>query len=153
MERIRVEPQSDAAVEPPRLNVLVVEDDESMRALLRLHLSNAGYAVTLAPDAIEAGYQVLKFTPDLIILDVNLPYINGLEFAATLQADATIPHIPIIFITAHEDFGPKAESLGADFIVKPFLKPRLLESVARNIRSPGWTAGSANSQPLPRYSA
>lgn len=120
----------------PRQNVLVVEDDEAMRSLLQLHLSNAGYSVTAAPDAIVAGYHLLKSTPDLIVLDVNLPYINGLEFAATLQADATVPHIPIIFITANEDFGPKAQSLGADFIVKPFLKPRLLESVARNIGSP-----------------
>lgn len=120
----------------PGCNVLVVEDDEAMRSLLELHLSNAGYSVTSAPDAIVAGYHVLKCTPDLIILDVNLPYINGLEFAATLQADTTVPHIPIIFITANEDFGPRAESLGADFIVKPFLKHRLLESVARNIRAP-----------------
>ena len=118
-----------------RFNVLVVEDDEAMRSLLRLHLSNAGYSVTAVPDAIQAGYQVLKHTPDLIVLDVNLPYIDGLEFAATLQADTTVPSIPIIFITANEDFGPRAESLGADFIVKPFLKPRLLESVARNIPS------------------
>ena len=127
--------QKEEILAIPRLSILVVEDDEAMAGLLKLHLSNAGYLVTLAEDAVAAGHHVLKFTPDLIILDVNLPYMNGLEFAATLQADATVPHIPVIFITAHENFGPQAERLGADFLVKPFLKPRLLESVARNIRS------------------
>ena len=144
------------SAQPPKLNVLVVDDNEGMRSLLRLHLTNAGYTVTLANDAIEAGYQILKFVPDIIILDVDLPFINGLELAATLQADATVPHVPIIFITASEDFAPKAESLGADFIVKPFMKARLLESVARNIglqrdntssslpASPGPAAGVAH---------
>src|SRR4051812_2256405 len=104
-----------------------------MAQLLKLHLSNAGYVVTIANDAIAAGYRLFKFAPDLIILDVNLPYINGLEFAATLQADTKIPHIPIVFITSDENFAPEAERLGADFILKPFPKARLLESVARTI--------------------
>jgi DNA-binding response OmpR family regulator len=117
-----------------QLKVLVVDDDDAMRALLRLHLTNAGYAVTVAEDALVAGRKLLEAAPDLIILDVNLPYMSGLELAAILIADATIPHVPIIFISAHEGFAAQAEALGADFIVKPFLKPRLLESVARNIR-------------------
>ena len=117
----------------PRLNVLVVEDDASMRSLLQLHLANAGYVVSVAEDAISAGHRILKYAPDLLILDVELPYINGIEFAATLQADSTLPYIPIIFITAHEDFAERAALLGQDFILKPFRKERLLESVARNI--------------------
>jgi two-component system OmpR family response regulator len=120
----------------PRLNVLVVEDDPSMRELLRLHLSNAGYVVTVAEDAVVAGHCVFKYTPDLIVLDVELPYMDGLEFAANLQSDTTLPHIPIVFITAHEDFAPRAELLGADFIVKPFPRDRLLQSVATAIRRP-----------------
>jgi len=50
-----------------------VEDDESMRELLRLHLSNAGYAVDVAEDGIEAGYAVLKAIPQVIICDVDMP--------------------------------------------------------------------------------
>jgi DNA-binding response OmpR family regulator len=119
----------------PRVNILVVEDDEGMRQLLNLHLSNAGYVVTLCEDAIAAGHRILKFSPDLIVLDVDLPYFGGLDFAATLLADATVPQVPIIFITANEEFAPKAEMLGADFIVKPFPRERLLDSVARNIRA------------------
>ena len=119
----------------PRLNILAVEDDEAMRELLRLHLSNAGYLVTLAADAIAAGHRMLKFPPDLLILDVDLPYLNGLDFATALLADASVARIPIIFISADESFAPCAERLGAEFIAKPLGKARLLASVAKKIAS------------------
>lgn len=119
----------------PRINILAVEDDQGMRELLRLHLSNAGYVVALAEDAIVAGHRMLKFPPDLVILDVGLPYLNGLDFAATLLADATVARVPIIFISADESLAARAEWLGADFIVKPFLKERLLASVAQALKT------------------
>src|SRR6185503_8964508 len=56
----------------PKINILAVEDDQAMRELLRLHLSNAGYVVTLAEDAIAAGHRMLKLPPDLVILDIDL---------------------------------------------------------------------------------
>ena len=55
--------------------ILVVDDDESIRELLRLHLSSAGYAVQVAEDAIVAGYLVLRSPPDLIISDLSLIHI------------------------------------------------------------------------------
>jgi len=116
---------------PPRVNILAVEDDPVMRELLRLHLSDAGYVVTLAEDAIAAGHQMLRLPPDLVILDVGLPYFDGLDFAATLLADATVARVPIIFISADESFADRAVRLGTDFIVKPIRKARLLASVAR----------------------
>jgi CheY-like chemotaxis protein len=57
--------------------ILVVDDDESMRELLRLHLTNAGYDVRLAEDAVVAGQLVLRNPPDLIIADVEMPYMDG----------------------------------------------------------------------------
>lgn len=118
----------------PRINILAVDDDEAMRELLRLHLSNAGYVVTLAEDAIAAGHRMLRLPPDLVILDVDLPFLNGLDFAAALLADATLARVPIIFISAHEAFAAQAERLGGEFLVKPFRKERLLDSVARRLR-------------------
>lgn len=104
-----------------------------MRQLMRLHLANAGYRVSEAADAVVAGHKVLEEAPDLIILDVNLPYMNGLEFAAALTADRSLPWIPILFVTAHEHFAWKAEALGADLLIKPFVKERLLDRVAANL--------------------
>jgi two-component system chemotaxis response regulator CheY len=80
-------------------SILVVDDDESIRELLRMHLSNAGYEVNVAEDAIAAGYLVLRSPPDLIISDVSMPHMDGFEFIAALKADSTLPKIPVIFPT------------------------------------------------------
>lgn len=126
----------------PRPNVLIVEDDPCMRQLMHLHLSNAGYRVTEAEDAVVAGHQLLKRTPDLLIVDVDLPYLSGVEFAAALLADATVPFVPLVFVTAHEELAAKAEALAADVLIKPFVKHKLLEVVARNIKRQGIPAAA-----------
>src|SRR5438045_7347142 len=93
--------------------ILVVDDDESMRDLLRLHLTSAGYAVQVAEDAIAAGYLVLRSPPDLIISDVNMPHMDGFEFIAALKADKAVSRIPVIFLTSVEDGDHRGRELGA----------------------------------------
>jgi CheY-like chemotaxis protein len=121
--------------QPVEAEVLVVEDDDSMRELLRLHLGNAGYKVTLAEDAAVAGRKLLASAPDLIIADIHLPFMSGLEFASILLADSTVPTVPIVLISAHEHYRQRAESLGISFLLKPILKPQLLETVAKVLSS------------------
>ena len=67
--------------------ILVVEDDATMRQLLKLHLTTAGYAVSVASNGIEAGRAILGILPDLIITDVNMPHMNGFELITALRAD------------------------------------------------------------------
>jgi DNA-binding response OmpR family regulator len=116
-----------------RPSILVVDDDLSMRELLQRHLSNAGYDVALADDAIAAGRMFLAYTPDLLLIDVSMPYMSGLDFVATIFADNTVPIIPVVFITAHQHFAQHAEELGAECLIKPVAPSRLLETVARNL--------------------
>ena len=85
---------------------------------------------------------MLRFPPDVLILDVGLPYLNGLDFAATLLADASVARVPIIFISADESFADRAERLGTDFIVKPFRRERLLASVAKALALGGELASN-----------
>src|SRR6266850_319901 len=85
-----------ASIGARRANILVVDDDVSMRELLELHLSNAGYSVALADDAIAAGRMFLGSTPDLLLIDVSMPYMSGLDFVATVFADVTVPIIPVV---------------------------------------------------------
>ena len=59
--------------------------------------------MNLAPDAIAAGYLVLRSPPDLIICDVNMPHMDGFEFVEALKGDATLPRIPVIFLTSYEE--------------------------------------------------
>ena len=114
--------------------ILVVDDDESICELLRLHLTSAGYEVQVAPDAIAAGYLVLQGPPDLIITDVNMPHMDGFEFVAALKADKSLPPVPVIFLTSVEDGDARGRELGAvGYITKPVRADRLLSLVAQHV--------------------
>ena len=115
-------------------SILVVDDDESIRDLLRLHLSAAGYEVQVAADAISAGYMVLRSPPDLIITDINMPHMDGFEFIAALKADKSLPRIPVIFLTSVEDGDQRGKELGAvGYVTKPVRADRLLSLVAQHV--------------------
>jgi CheY-like chemotaxis protein len=114
--------------------ILVVDDDESIRELLRLHLNGAGYEVTVAADAISAGYLILRSRPDLIITDVAMPHMDGFEFVAALKGDRSIPDIPVVFLTSVEDGDHRGKELGAvGYITKPVRADRLLSLVAQHV--------------------
>jgi two-component system, chemotaxis family, chemotaxis protein CheY len=119
-------------------SILIVDDDDSIRELLRLHLSSAGYNVHVAADAIAAGYMVLRSTPDLIITDVSMPHMDGFEFIRALKADKALPYIPVIFLTSMEEGDHHGKDLGAvGYLTKPVRADRLLAMVAQYV--PGGT--------------
>ena len=123
----------EAAARPPL--VLVVDDADDIRQLLRLHLSDAGYRVATAEDAVEAGHCVTRELPNLIIADFKMPYMNGVDFIAALRADATIPDLPVVFMT---DVDASSEIAGKTFgfplVTKPVLADTLLATVADQLR-------------------
>jgi DNA-binding response OmpR family regulator len=113
--------------------ILVVDDDPCMRELLKLHLRSAGYEVAVAEDAVVAGRMILKSPPDLLVMDVGMPYMNGFEFVATLVADQTVPCVPVIFLTAAPHGEIRAAELGAGFLQKPCIADDLLTAVERRL--------------------
>lgn len=114
--------------------VLIVDDDESVRALVGRQLAGAGYDVVTAEDAVVAGHLVLGGPPDLIVLDVSMPYMDGFEFAAALKADNTLPFIPIIFLTADADGHDRAMALGAvGYVAKPLEGDSLVSLVRQHL--------------------
>jgi CheY-like chemotaxis protein len=115
-------------------SILIVDDDESIRELLSLHLNAAGYEVHVADDAIAAGYLVLRSPPDLIITDVNMPHMDGFEFIAALKADTTLPRIPVIFLTSYGEGDDRGKELGAvGYLTKPVRADKLLQLVAKHV--------------------
>jgi CheY-like chemotaxis protein len=115
-------------------SILIVDDDESIRDLLRLHLSAAGYEVQVAEDAIAAGYMLLRSPPDLIISDINMPHMDGFEFIAAVRSDKSLPMIPVIFLTTIEDGDLRGKELGAvGYVTKPVRADRLLSLVAQHV--------------------
>lgn len=114
--------------------VLVIDDDRSIRELLSLHLANRGYDVAVAEDAIVGGRLALAAKPQLIIVDANMPYLDGPDFVAALRSDPQTSDIPVVFLTSDESVADRAEKLGAfACLTKPIMADRLLEVVARAI--------------------
>jgi two-component system chemotaxis response regulator CheY len=110
--------------------VLVLEDSASIRELLALHLSNAGYEVLEAEDAVVAGKMVLQEAPDLIIADIKLPYMSGVEFISALRTEARFRDIPVVFLSSQDQFDAQARELrAAAYLTKPVSLDRLLEVV------------------------
>jgi CheY-like chemotaxis protein len=113
-----------------RRKVVVIDDDLFMRELVSLHLRNAGYEVFAAEDAVAGGHAILRETPDVIICDVEMPYLNGYEFVAALKTHAITKNIPVVFLTSREDVDEYAGKLGAAaYLRKPLTSERLLEVV------------------------
>jgi len=111
--------------------IVVIDDDFVLRQLLDLHLRNAGYEVLSAEDAVDGGHLILRTLPDLIICDVEMPYLNGYEFVAALKTHDTTRDIPIVFLTSQEDVEGLTARLGAvAHLMKPVRADRLLEVVA-----------------------
>lgn len=114
--------------------ILVVERDEGLRELLGLHLSNAGYRVLAAADALAAVRLVLRNPPDLILADVNMRYLDGLEFLAAVRDDGLTRNVPVVFLTDGDRLAERALARGAQaYLTKPILARRLLEVVAEQL--------------------
>lgn len=108
----------------------MVDDDESFRDLIRLHLGNAGYEALMAEDAIAAGHLILESRPALVLIDVKMPYMDGYEFAAALKADPQTRDIPIAFVTIDENVAERAREFGAvAYLRKPVRADKLIELV------------------------
>ena len=114
--------------------ILVVEDDDTMRELLKLHLTNAGYAVRAASNGIEACHAVLGLTPDLIITDVHMPHMTGFELVEALRQDPAMADIPVIFLTIEGESVDRGNQLGAlEYLAKPIRVEVLLQKVAKHL--------------------
>lgn len=101
---------------------------------MRIHLGNAGYNVVLAEDAIVAAHVLAKHPPDLLLLDLDMPYMSGLEFLEALKADTSLPKFPVVFLTASAEGRDLAAKLGAaGYLGKPIFLNDLLAEVARHL--------------------
>jgi phosphate regulon transcriptional regulator PhoB len=122
--------------------VLVVEDEPDIRDLLAFHLERDGYQVTRATTGPEALRQLRAAAPDLVILDLMLPELDGLEVCRRLRADPATATLPVIMLTAKGDEVDRVVGLelGADdYVVKPFSPKEMLarvRAVLRRARAP-----------------
>ena len=118
-------------------HILAVDDDASVRRMLQILLTNAGYRVSLASTGEEALAYLELVTPDLVLMDVSLPGLSGRQVMERIKSDPERPFIPVILITGHGDQESKVAALDAgadDFLVKPVDLTELLARVRAMLR-------------------
>jgi two-component system cell cycle response regulator DivK len=131
--------------------ILLVEDNEMNRDMLSRRLERKGYQVVLAVDGAGGVEAALAQAPDLILMDMSLPVLDGWEATRRLKAAPATRHIPVIALTAHAMSSDRGKALEAgcdDYDTKPVELPRLLGKIEALL---GGTAGGTASagEPAP----
>ena len=118
--------------------MLIVEDDVAFRDLLALHVSAAGYQVLVADDAAVGGRMLLASRPDLLLLDIVLPYLGGLELLEAMRQDPNVAQTPVVCLTSMRDEATYAKAIElrvAAFLTKPVQKDELLATLAKVLQA------------------
>ena len=118
--------------------ILVVEDTEDNRRIVRDTLSGAGYDIIEASDGAAGVAMAAQHKPDLILMDIQLPGMDGLAATKKLKADPATRNIPILVVTSYAMKGDEAKAFEAGcsgYVTKPIDKTVFLEAVAKALRS------------------
>lgn len=119
------------------IDVLVVDDDHEIREILTEILVDEGYSVMSAGNGAEALRRLTTARPAMILLDLNMPIMNGTQFRDAQRRDAQLSTIPTVVMTAIDRIQDHVEALGVDeAIPKPVALPELLAVVARYVAAP-----------------
>jgi CheY-like chemotaxis protein len=112
--------------------ILLVEDNEMNRDMLSRRLARKGYEVVIAIDGQQGIEMARSETPDLILMDMSLPVVDGWEATRQLKSASETQSIPVIALTAHAMAGDREKAVEAgcnDYDIKPIELPRLLEKI------------------------
>ena len=134
----------------PKKSVLIVEDEKNIVDILRFNLQRAGYDTLEAYDGEDDLSKATEAHPDLILLDVMLPKMNGFDVCRAIRAQGD--NVPVIILTAREEESDKVLGLeiGADdYITKPFSMRELIARVGANIRRTSMSASAAADSAMP----
>jgi len=126
--------------------ILIVDDDANIRAILRYRFEKEDFTVDLAENGADALRRVDVQTPDLIILDLMMPEMDGLEFLSALRSGPRTDGIPVIVLTAlgRDPYGNQTNELGAtDVVTKPFSPRHLVEQVRKALNGKCGDGGHA----------
>ena len=141
--------------------ILIVDDEPMLTELLADYLGDVGYLPYTATDSVQCHGKAERISPDLILLDINMPGMDGLELCKTIRDEVTCP---ILFLTARDAEQDKINGLligGDDYITKPFSLPEVAARISAHLRREARTHDSsrllaspgASGKSFPPYSA
>lgn len=128
---------------PARRTVLVVDDSPTVRKILSMTLERNGYTVASAPDGEAAIVSLEQSVPDLILLDISMPKLDGYEVCKRIKADARTAHIPVVMLSGKDAFFDKVKGRMAgatEYLTKPFETPAVLAVISRQFELDASTA-------------
>ena len=129
------------------IRILIIDDDAEFAGVLRMHLVAAGYTAEVAEDAVEGGKALLARPPALVLCDIAMPYMNGLELMSLMRTDANSASIPVVFVSGRSDGETMARAVelgAADFLAKPVTREQLLQTVKACLQAGGRRAEPPN---------
>jgi CheY-like chemotaxis protein len=121
---------------PSLPKILIIEDDQDLQMLLGDILSLAGYSVARAANGVEGLAMARSDPPSLILCDLLMPKMNGMEVLGALRSDQAIASIPLVFTSAKADMDTidRAKDVGASgYLVKPFTRKELMECIRSRV--------------------
>ncbi len=119
------------------MKLLIVDDDKTTRKLLSLFLKGKGYEVVPAENGLDAIEKLGTESINLVVTDMNMPYMDGIELTKTLRADSVFKNIPIIMVTTEADDDEKEKAFDAgvdDYLVKPTNADAISDSIKRIVK-------------------
>ena len=119
-----------------KIKVLLVEDDSILREVIAQFLEIKKFMVIQAKNGLEADFVLKKTNPDVIICDVSMPLMNGLQLLKQIRTDVRYDHVPFIFLTARADKSDLRTGMLAgadDYVIKPFTFEELFNSIQKRI--------------------
>jgi two-component system response regulator MprA len=135
----------NTTAEPDR--ILVVDDEPAVREALRRSLAFEGYGTEVAVDGVDALERIGAYAPDLVVLDVQMPRMDGLTAARRIRASGST--VPILMLTARDAVGDRVTGLDAgadDYLVKPFELDELFARIRALLRRSSYAAGGGAGQ-------
>ena len=114
--------------------ILIIEDEKAIQNIIKAFLEDAGYTTVLADDGLEGIEQFHKCSPDLVLLDLMLPKIDGFAVCELIRKES---HIPVIMLTARDDDDSQIkgfDALAVDYITKPFTMPLVMRRIEAVLR-------------------
>jgi PleD family two-component response regulator len=146
-DRLRTVDVSGTSIQEEICSVLVVDDDPNLRLLVKAALGRGAFTLREAQDGWEGLRQIQALTPDLLLLDVNMPNLDGFEVLKRVRSNPQTHELPVVLLTAQGDEKSVAagfEAGATDYLVKPFTIPQLtariravLSRASRSISSAG----------------
>jgi len=121
------------AEDAPRRTVMIVDDSPTIRKILGLTLERAGYKVVAEPDGESALERLVQVIPDVILLDIAMPKIDGYEVCRRIKGDRRTSHVPVVMLSGKDAFFDKVKGRVAgasEYLTKPFETPAVLAAVA-----------------------